>query len=441
MELGKHLGKGLWGLADKALPVVYGVAYVVLVIRVLPEEEFGNFVLVQEIFLIVTGLATAFALQPLLKFAAEERADQSSVLGSAFLLNVAFIGVASVLVVGISDPLSRLLNSPALAPLMLYLPAMFAASFFRNYTLMLLQSRFLIKEVFVVDMLHFIGAPVLIYAYSKMHLFDSALDLIIINIISLSASSLAGLWLCRTMLRMRLKPDREWMSKVWDYGKYTLGGLVSYMVYTKADSFILSAFSGPVQVAVYNSVKVFTRVYDMAAQVLQMFVLPATSRLASKGDHASLKIFVEKALNFSTIGMVPVFVLFLVLASPLVNIVYQGRYLEAIPMLQIFAGLALVIPVAAIGSNVLLGLGHARVGFLLGVGLLVTAVITYFIFIPWLGPLGATIAYVLSSVALAWMTVVQMDKHVPVRLSEILVRTKDIREFIRNKLGLASHRS
>jgi hypothetical protein len=66
VELGRHLGKGIWGLADKALPVVYGLGYVLLVIRVLPEVEFGNWVLLQEIFLLVSGLATAFALNPLL---------------------------------------------------------------------------------------------------------------------------------------------------------------------------------------------------------------------------------------------------------------------------------------------------------------------------------------------------------------------------------------
>ena len=71
MELGRYLGKGIWGLADKVLPVFYGVAFVVLVIRVLPEREFGNFILIQEIFLIISGLAQGFALQPLLKFAAE----------------------------------------------------------------------------------------------------------------------------------------------------------------------------------------------------------------------------------------------------------------------------------------------------------------------------------------------------------------------------------
>ena len=36
MEFGKHIGKGIWGVAGKGLPVLYGFAYVLLVIRVLP---------------------------------------------------------------------------------------------------------------------------------------------------------------------------------------------------------------------------------------------------------------------------------------------------------------------------------------------------------------------------------------------------------------------
>ncbi|RPH33049.1 hypothetical protein EHM92_08410, partial [bacterium] len=160
MEFGKHLGKGIWGLADKALPVIYGLGYVVLVIRVLPAEEFGNFVLIQEIFLVISGLAAAFALQPLLKFAAEGGDNPKEVISAALLLNIAFIAVASLLAVAGKDLTGALLNSPTLAPLMLYLPAMLAASFIRNFTLTLLQSRYLFREVFWVDAMHFLGAPI-----------------------------------------------------------------------------------------------------------------------------------------------------------------------------------------------------------------------------------------------------------------------------------------
>lgn len=435
MELAKHLGKGIWGLADKGLPVLYGIAFVVLVVRVLPEEEFGNFVLVQEIFLIISGLAQGFALQPLLKFASEEDVESDGIISAGFMLNAIFTLLCAVIIAMARGPLSAILNSPDLETLLLYLPAMLAASLIRNFALILLQTRFMIKEVFWTDAVHFLGAPVLVYILSKMHRFDTALDLVIINVVSLSASSIAGAVFSRSMFSIRLRVNRLEMTKLWNYGKYSLGSSASLLVSTKADSFILSSFTGPVQVAVYNSVKVFIRVYDMATQVLQMFIFPAASKLSSKGEHRSLRVLLEKALLFSTAGMIPVFVAFLVLASPIVTIVYQGRYLEAIPMLQVFSALALVVPLAAITSNTLLGLGQARLGFVISAESLLASFVLYLILIPVWGPMGATIGYILSSVVLAAMTTYHVHKFVPISVSNVLGRVNDINQYLRNRLG------
>ena len=434
MELGKHLGKGIWGLADKGLPVLYGVAFVVLVIRVLPEEEFGNFVLIQEIFLIISGLAQGFALQPLLKFGAEENQDNSGIVNAGFMLNAVFTLVCALLIIAVREPLSVVLNSPMLAPLLLYVPAMLIASLMRNFTLVLLQTRFMIKEIFWTDAVHFLGAPLLVYVMSKLHAFDTALDLILINVVSLSASSLVGVWLSRSMLTLKLRTNAREVRRLWDYGKYSLGGIVSFLFSTKSDSFILSAFTGPIQVAVYNSVKVFIRAYDMATQVLQMFVFPAVSRLSSKGEFASLKVLIEKATLFSTVGMLPVFIMFVGLAPPLVHIVYEGRYAAAIPMLQWFAVLSFVVPITAIGTSALLGLGHARLGFVISVESFVASVAIYLVCIPLLGALGATFGYSLSSFVLAWLTTYQMNKFVPLTVREVFARTNDIKQFLKNRL-------
>ena len=435
MEFAKYLKQGIWGLADKGLPVFYGLAYVVLVIRVLPEEEFGNFVLIQEIFLIVSALATGFALQPLLKFAAELNVEHRDVVGAAFLLNLVFIVLSSILIVLLSRPAGTLLNSRGLTPLMLYVPAMLGASFIRNFALILLQTRFLIKEIFWTDAAHFVGAPILIWIYSRMHLFDSALDLIVINVISLSASSLIGLVCARSLLTLSLSPRMEEMRKMWNYGKYSLGGIVSYLVYTKADTFILSGVSGPIQVAVYNSAKVFTRVFDMVSQIVQMFILPAASRLSSQGDSRSLKIMTEKSILFATVGMVPVFVLFLVAPAPLINILYSGRYSDAIPILQVFSLLTFVVPMLAVGSSILMGLGEARLGFIIGLEMLGVSVAAYFVFIPWLGGLGAATGFVVASLITAWLTGAGMNRFVPVTFREVLRRTNDIKAFVRSRLG------
>ncbi len=437
MELGKHIGKGIWGLVDKGLPMFYGVAFVVLVIRVLPEEEFGNFVLVQEIFLIISGLAQGFALQPLLKFAAEENSERDGIVSAGFMLHAVFTLACALIIVAIRLPLSVMLNSPMLAPLLLYVPAMLIASLMRNFTLVLLQAHFRIKEIFWADAAHFIGAPVVVYVVSKMNKFDTALDLIVINIISLSASSIISTCLSWSMLSVKLRVSRNDVNKLWDYGRYSLGGIVSFLFSTKSDSFILSAFTGPVQVAVYNSVKVFVRVYDMATQVVQMFIFPAVSRLSSKGETGILKVLLEKAILFSTIGMLPVCVLFIGAALPLVSIVYQGRYIEAVPMLQLFAVLSFIVPITAVATNTLLGLGQARVGFVVSIRSLIASVALYLICIPLLGVFGATLGYILSSFVLAWLTIYQMNKCIPLNIRDVVGHTKDIKEFLKNRLSRA----
>ncbi len=434
MEFGKHLGKGIWGLADKLLPVIYGLAYVLLVIRVLPEEEFGNFVLIQEIFLIITGLATALALQPLLKFIAEENSNRCGYISGAVFMSAAFYLVSSIGILLLKEEISGALHSPGLSDLLFYLPPMFLAAFIRNFALILLQSRFMIKEIFWTDTLHFLGVPLLIWIFSKLDAFNSAQDLIIINIISLSVSSIMGFYLSRSLISFQLIPDSVEVKKLWEYGKWALGSSISTFAVLKSDTFILAGFAGPLQVALYGSAKVFVRVFEMLTQVIQMFVLPAASRLASKGDHRSLKTMVEKATMFSLVGVIPIFLGFLILPSLFINILYKGRYLEAIPILQIFAFVAFAVPLSAVAGNVLMGIGHAKSVFMIGVELVVVALFSYLILIPWLGSAGAALGYVITGYASAFVAAWYLKKHIPFSVRDVMSRGNDIIVFLKARM-------
>lgn len=435
MKLSDHLGKGIWGAADKGLPVLYGIGYVMLVIRVLPEVELGNFALIQTIFLVISGLANGFALQPLLKFASEQRDDKQELIGTALLLNLFFIIACSLLVVALKEPIAALLNSRALDDLLLYLPAMLFASFIRNFSLVLLQTRYRIQQIFWTDAAHFIGAIVLVYVWSKLHMFDSAYDLVFINLISLTTSSAIGILLCRGLLEVRWRPSMFHIKLFWNYGKYVFGGILSYLFYSNADYFFLSAFSGPAQVGVYNAVKTFVRIFDTMQQVIQMFILPGTSRLSSIGDMRSLKVLTEKAICFGTIALLPVLLVFVVLAYPLMDVVSAGRFVDAAPLLQLFGLLSFITAANAVASNVLLGLGRAREGFYLSVILLFSSALFYSTFVPLWGAMGATIGYLASSALLTWLTVRKVQQFVPFTFREVLVRVHDVTEFVKTRLG------
>ncbi len=91
---------------------------------------------------------------------------------------------------------------------------------------------------------------------------------------------------------------------------------------------------------------------------------------------------VEKAILFFTVAMLPVFILFLAAPPLLIGILYQGKYLEAIPTLQVFSLLALIAPLLFIGTNVLMGLGEARLSFVLGAQMLGISLVCYLVLIP-----------------------------------------------------------
>ena len=435
MEFGKHINKGIWGIADKALQVVYGLGYAFLVIRVLPEEEFGNWTLLQEIFLLLSGLITAFALNPLLKFATEEQANARETVTIAVAMQTGFTLLAAIVIVVMRSFLGDVLHSQQFAGLLMYLPAMLLASFVRNLALVVLQARFRVRELFFTDAVHFLGAPFLTWVLSRMHLFNAAIDLVHVNIISLACSSLVGLMFTWRGVALTRHLSFNAMQKMWSYGSFSLGGNLSSLFSTRADSFLLAAFTGPVQVAVYTSAKIFTRAYDMVSQVVQMFLIPAASQLSSRGEKGSLKIVVEKSLLFSAIGMIPVMLGFILLGGPILQIVYQGKYLEAVPQVSVFGLMALFVPLSAVASSVLLGIGEARAGFVIGLQSLAGAIVFYLLLIPMFGLTGATAGYVLSAVLLAYLSLRRMIAHVPVTTSEVVHRWEDIHTFIRRSIG------
>jgi O-antigen/teichoic acid export membrane protein len=116
-----------------------------------------------------------------------------------------------------------------------------------------------------------------------------------------------------------------------------------------------------------------------------------------------------------------------------VHLVYQGRYAEAIPMLQIFSLLSFTVPLTAITSNTLAGLGHAKIGFMLSMQMLLASTVVYLVLIPQFGPFGATIGYVIASLAFAWLNSRQMKRFVPLTVAGVLSRTKDIKLFLRTR--------
>lgn len=143
-----------------------------------------------------------------------------------------------------------------------------------------------------------------------------------------------------------------------------------------------------------------------------------------------MRALVEKSILFLTVALLPVSAVFLLAPSLLLQVLYQGKYAEAAPLLRIFGLLSFVVPLYAVCSNALMGLGRAREGFLLGLAMLVISLASYFALIPPWATAGAALGFVLSSFVLGWLSARVTVAFVPFTAAGVLRRVMDITVFV-----------
>jgi O-antigen/teichoic acid export membrane protein len=440
MEFGKHIGKGIWAFADKALPAIYGVGIVFLVVRILPEKEYGAFVIIQSIVAIASALCYALALQPMTKFVAEKDRPVPFITVALITVIVYYAVISGLIwifrreIAGFFDPS----HEGNLVGLFGYIPLLFLTSAYRNFAISLFQARYRVERIFWLDAIYFVGVIVLILVSQYQGKFHTAADLLNLNVVTYTLSTLAAIVLTRKDMSVPLEIDRGAIREMWDFGKYTLGGNTLYIFFSQVDIFFISSIAGLVAVATYNAAKIVTKVFDTINQVISMFLLPYSSKLFAQKDIEQLRTVGEKTICFSTILMLPVFLVTFIFPHEFLQIIYPGRYTDAATPLRLLGFLGLMVPWNVVLAIYLTTSGHVRKAFFIGVANFAISVVclaggTYL----W-GINGTSLGYIVSFAIYTLLLKIAVQKLVPLDMTRIASRTADIWFFIRSRLGLAS---
>src|ERR1051325_2733310 len=256
MKLSEHLDKGIWTIADKSLLLVYGFGVILLVVNILPRDEWGAFSIFQSIFLIICVLADSIFLQPMVKFASEHEAEVPHVLAGAFNLYAVSMILCGVVGAMLASALGAIYKSPELAQMLPLLPVFLVMSLFRNVGIRYLQVDLRINAIFWVD-LAFFGSIlifcVLANAFGQLH----SLDFLYLNIIGAGLSSAVAIAFCydafRTMPLLRV-PRHEYI-RMFSFAKYQAGTSALLTLQQWSDVLIVGFYYNPSEVGIYNAAK------------------------------------------------------------------------------------------------------------------------------------------------------------------------------------------
>jgi O-antigen/teichoic acid export membrane protein len=430
VRLSSHLDKGFWTLADKAILAAYGLVFMLLVIRTLPEEEYGNFVLVQNAFLILSHLAVSLGLAPYVKHY-RDSPNRLPLQSNALLL----FALCFLLVLALLWPwrfaLGALFNSADFAALFYFLPLLIAASFIKQFTNEVFRASYNIKAVFLTDAMFVLANVIMIGGLIYAKRLDSAYDMLLAMTIAYTCSSLAGFMLAFRQLHFGFRADRRLMRRMFDFGKYTMGSGASSIVYERADNFIIAAYLDPGAVALFNAARNFLRVFDFYRQGLALIAFPAFARLHAERREHDLRALYEKGVFFSNLLLVPVVLAFLLGADFLFDVLLARRYPAGAQLLRWFALLGLFVSWHSVGEGLLFGIGESKYPFWTRLVATLASLALNLVLVKIFGVMGAVCATLVSFGLLAAISTYFVRRQVRFTLRSILSRWHDAVNFAR----------
>jgi len=435
MEFGKHIGKGMWGLAGRALPSVYGVGIIVFVIRIFPPVEFGVYTLLQTIFLLAVAMSQSFALQPLVKFGAETDRLSGPVSAAAFLYLLFVLPVAALIFL-FGGTLGGLFRSETAGELMYLVALMLVASVPRNVASYLLQSKLQLKRLFFLDAIYSLGSLALIAVLVPTGRVTTAAEIVLINLGTITCSSLYGLSILFGTYRVRPELSRESVRAFWAYGKFSLGASISYTLYAQSDNLIISAIMGPVSLAVYNAAKVFTRGYELMLQLITTLLVPTASRLDLPGKDPEKLALAQKSFFVFTTVMAALSAGLFFAGPILIDVIYAGKYPGSAGVLYILAISGIFIPAISIGSSFCFALGKMKEVFLVNLSMASLGILALLCGTLWYGMPGTAwgVVCTYATMAVVWTAVLRRRAGIPLDAKGVLARHSDATNFVRRIL-------
>ncbi|MFA4948344.1 MAG: oligosaccharide flippase family protein [Candidatus Krumholzibacteriia bacterium] len=431
MRFSDYLTETFWAAVDKALPLIYGFGYIFLVARVLPKTEFGWLAQFEIVYYFILMLDLAIAQTPMAKFTAETKESVWAIPNGYFLSFVVLSGSGIACVVA-KESLANWLNAPGLQNIILSVPVLLAAGYFKTLSGQICVARNWTGRLVVIDAVYFLGSLTLLMIMSFLGMLSSARQVIWANIYLAAAASLVGVLLTFPVLkRVSWRLHREHMKRFLAFSRYSLGAGFGAYLNGFIDVILVSRFLGTVPVGIYRAGKIIYRFYNAFSQAAQVIILPLASRFSASGQMTSLRALYEKSIYFSYLLLLPLNAFLLLSADWIVALLYSGKYPEAVPVFRWLLIGAFFLPWGTVGINILLGADKPKLSFrITWIVVAVNMVCSYF-FIKSFGVNGAAMVIGITSLVGAILTTYYIKSFIHFTWRGIIYRHVDVVNYVK----------
>jgi len=354
-------------MAAKALPLFYGLVFIILVLPILSVSDHGRYNIAFQAFIFIALLNKSLVLYPMLRFGADP--DQyDKTIGAGFYLSIIYYLFFGA-VIWIAAPLGSAILRVEVADLRLS-SILLVAFFFRDFGFFVQQIAYRTARLFFIEATYWLGsAGGFVYLYLSRGNFEVR-ELLWVNIFAALASSVMSIILSYRWIIRLGGFDIGAAREIMKYGFYTLPIGLTSSIAASADVLILGAIYTPAVVGVYSGAKRVYQVLSALTQAAGLLILPYVSRLSSTDRRDEIRVLFEKTTVYIWLSLAALAGILWLSADNLYAFIGKD-YAGAASILMI---LLIAVPfdgVYHVSAQILYGVGQARKVALVAFGSLI----------------------------------------------------------------------
>lgn len=384
---------GFFTVLQNLAGVTFSIGTFYFLLRILGQHNYGVWVLFMVTVTIFETVRAGLVQNALIKFlASEAETDHPKIISASFTISAILTILCIILIFSFSYYLSELWKAPELVTIFnLYCITFIISGVFTQF-ICILQANLKFQSIFILNFitqLIFFTYVLLCYLFKiQIHL----IYLVYVQLIYYTIGTLIAYVFVKKYFNFSFKQQKEWINKLFNYGKYAFGTSVSAILSVTVDQMMLGAILSPISAGAFNVAVRITNLLDIPTNAVAVIVFPQSAkRIATEGKEG-IKYLYEKSVGTLIALIIPGIIFLYLFSGFVVTLIAGSNYKETVPLLHITLLYCLFTPYGRQFGNILDSIGKTKLTFL--VVLLVTSIniSLNYVFISRMGVLGAAYA-------------------------------------------------
>ena len=364
------LERNMLSLSGNVLFAVLGFISFLILTRTMSKADFGSFSIYLTAATFVDLFRFGLTRSAIVRYLAGAKVeDRVYYLGSNAVIGLALVGALSFLIYSILWVGYDAIKASGFVHFFIWYPVLAIANLSWNNAVSFMQSYQGFGRIILIRVMN-AGIFLLFLIINKLYFGYGITAIIIANIFANFIPSLWCLYKRWDGTAYLHKANKETISKIINFGKYSVGTLVGSSLLRSADTVIigLAPILGPVGVAKYTIPLKLTEMIEIPLRSFMATAFPKLSKASIQNKKAEWKHTFLSYAGAITLLYIPFTILLFVFAEDLVLLLGGSQYEESLEVMtviaRIFAIYGLLLPLDRITGVALDSLERQKKNFI-----------------------------------------------------------------------------